>query len=702
MNKWEQRGFSKEDNEAAGRFLAVIALGAAAVMFLAVAPVVIGGFLIGLIWYGAYIEDGEASGERLLWPILTTLLVFVYLVGFFPPIERVFSGVLFTDLWKWTNHNVGLLLNSVNGILPKEFMIRSVGINHVRIYLWSMIPVAFLSFIYLNYKASGRGVFLYRGVFVLLTPFRKLAVHLHWLIVAMIVLGVSIWQWPTLFWLKGIFAFGFCPLVIYSWFKNGAKNKSATQPVKAGPIELGHQKGKTYQKLRLTESQLNHHVHIVGASGYGKSVLLSHLIKNRIHSQSGLMFVDMKADFETIRQVVSTAKLANRLNDLQIFSCGNPEISNSYNIMAKGSANQLKDRLMGAFNWSEEFYKNESQSFLLKLLRGLTALRDKKGVPFDLSTILNCTLDTKGILDVIDKLGDENSEVQLELQGLVGYLSKADNYKALQGLRAQLESLLLSDFGSLLKSDANGIDLFEAIKNKKIVYILLDSRTYGESSRALGKLILQDLKAASAKIDNEIPRDKRVPFTVVVDEFADLATEDFISFLDRARSSNIGVVVAHQEIADLSRISPEFANRLMNSTSTLFSFLQKLPDSSQLVSGIAGTRKTNEVTEQAESGLFGDQKTGMKSIKEVDEFVIHPNIVRSLSVGECVAVQKYPSSKAMVAKIKPEGKEYLGEEEVRQILAKEGQSTAIRPTKTVKKRETSGKAIETSSTYWSR
>jgi hypothetical protein len=35
---------------------------------------------------------------------------------------------------------------------------------------------------------------------------------------------------------------------------------------------------------------------------------------------------------------------------------------------------------------------------------------------------------------------------------------------------------------------------------------------------------------------------------VVIDEFADLATEDFLAFLDRARSAKIGVVMAHQEI----------------------------------------------------------------------------------------------------------------------------------------------------------
>ncbi len=40
----------------------------------------------------------------------------------------------------------------------------------------------------------------------------------------------------------------------------------------------------------------------------------------------------------------------------------------------------------------------------------------------------------------------------------------------------------------------------------------------------------------------------------IIDEFADLADEEFVGFLDRARSSKMGVVVAHQEISDLNRI----------------------------------------------------------------------------------------------------------------------------------------------------
>lgn len=36
-------------------------------------------------------------------------------------------------------------------------------------------------------------------------------------------------------------------------------------------IELGKVSGSVFKKEELTEGQLNHHVHIVGASGFGKT-----------------------------------------------------------------------------------------------------------------------------------------------------------------------------------------------------------------------------------------------------------------------------------------------------------------------------------------------------------------------------------------------------------------------------------------------
>lgn len=681
-------------------------IGVIALLALLVSPILIGGFLIGVIWYGAYMEDGEPNGERLFWPVVVTFAFFIYGLG----IARIFEGVLFTDFHAWTGKQIMAVIAAINEWLPRNHQIRQVMVGQVRLYGWCIFLMAVASLIWLHCKGAGRGVFLYRAARVLFAPMRKMANRWQWLLVMAVCFGTASFLIAMPTWFKVGAWIVLVLMLLYHAMTvgfGGSEQPTRAESRRGEPVLIGSEKGKPNKRILLTDEQLNHHVHIVGASGFGKSVLLSHIIKGRIHSGCGVLFVDLKADFETIRQVVSTTKNAGRENDLRIFSCGNPEISHPYNVVGSGTANQLKDRIMGALNWSEEFYKNEASSFLLKILRGLTFLRGSKGKPFDLGTILTCIADQNQIARIVDELPITELQLREELEGLHRHLAKPENLKALQGLKSQLESLLLSDFGHLLRAHEGAIDLFEAIRQQKIVYLLLDSRTYGESSRALGKLVLQDLKAASARVDNEIPRQDRRPFTVIVDEFADMATEDFVGFLDRARSSKIGVVLAHQEIADLSRVNPEFARRLMNSTSTLFAFLQKLPDSSELIAGVAGTRKTREVTEQAETDwLFGERKTGMKSIKEVDEFVIHPNVIRSLNVGECVMVQKYPSSKSAVVRVKAEVNDYLKNEEVHLMLrAMKDKSRLLERQREPAKRSTQVKGVEPRGTrevsgYW--
>lgn len=155
----------------------------------------------------------------------------------------------------------------------------------------------------------------------------------------------------------------------------------------------------------------------------------------------------------------------------------------------------------------------------------------------------------------------------------------------------------------------------------------------------------------SAKIDGEVPKNQRRPFVCIIDEFADFAQEDFIGFLDRARSSRMSIVLAHQEISDLKRISNEFAARLIGNTSTLYSFLQKVPESAEMISGIAGTKSVWKETVQSEKFFGVDLPTGGKSLREVEEFNIHPNMIKSLRVGKCVCIKKYPQSRAYLVNV---------------------------------------------------
>lgn len=416
-------------------------------------------------------------------------------------------------------------------------------------------------------------------------------------------------------------------------------------------VTLGKVIGSIFRKEELTDGQLNHHVHVVGASGYGKTVFLSHIIKQRIEQGKGLLFIDLKGDIDTIMNFSKFVADSDRINDLEIFSLSDQKLSIPYNLIEEGTPTQLRDKIMLALNWSEEFYKNQSASFLLKILIGLCYLRDRQGFRFHLGTILESTCRAEYVEELSLRVPECEQRAKRALEECFNFLNASDNYKSLQGLRTQIESLVLADFGDMVISDQPGINLYESVSKGKITFIFLDSRRYGETAKTVGRFILQDLKMVSAKIDGEVSKDCRKPFTVVIDEFADLAQEDFIGFLDRARSSKMSVVVAHQELCDLLRISPEFAGRLMGNTSTLYAFLQKRPESAEMIAAIAGTRKAWKETLQSSKMFLFDVPTGNKSLREVEEFCIHPNIIKSLTVGKCVCIKKYPTSRAYLVKI---------------------------------------------------
>lgn len=416
-------------------------------------------------------------------------------------------------------------------------------------------------------------------------------------------------------------------------------------------VTLGPIQNQLFKKEILTEAELNHHVHVVGATGFGKSVFFNKITKELTKQSQGFLYLDLKGDLETKKSFLETARSVGRESSFQFFSISDAKNSNNYNPLANGNATQLRDRIMLSFNWSEEFYKSQSASYLLKILLVLVYLRDHQNQPIDFQKLYLAISDSDFLSEITQQVPESESQLKNFAIECYQFLREKDSFKSLQGLRSQVESLIYSDFGHLLKHQEFGINFFESINQNKTIIIFLDSRSYPESSIVLGRLILQDLKSTSAKIDANIPKSDRIPFNVIIDEFSDFAQEDFIGFLDRARSSKISILVAHQELCDLNRISPEFAGRLMGNMTAMYVFLQKRPESAEILAKTAGTKLVLKKTEATEKFLFFDFPTGKKSLREVEEFNIHPNEIKSLRVGECIAIKKYPYSRAHKVKI---------------------------------------------------
>jgi conjugal transfer pilus assembly protein TraD len=356
----------------------------------------------------------------------------------------------------------------------------------------------------------------------------------------------------------------------------------------------------------------------------------------------GLLMIDLKADYKVKEDFKSVCSMKSRENDLIIIDLSNPDKSYGYNPLLFGNASEIKDKIIGSFEWSEVHYKKISERVLQTVLSGLVWIRDKKNIVPTLEDLYFSISSVNGLNLLAEKIEDER--IKQNIYSQASEYNK-DFLKSLEGLKTDLALLVQSEFGGIFTKNTS-LNVYKAIQERKVVLVNLDGQTYGESAKRFGRLILADLRSASGSIVSSIPESERPRFTVIVDEFADIiSTEDmartFVGFLNRCRGSGIGVVIAHQSLGDFK--DQTVKSQIIDSTETLFSFVQKDPETCEMLAAIVGTKQVYEQTMQTEGSIFGDSETGRGTRKIVHEYIYHPNIFRSLGVGQAVYVAKKPT-----------------------------------------------------------
>lgn len=428
-------------------------------------------------------------------------------------------------------------------------------------------------------------------------------------------------------------------------FHLGEKDPAAVnlvESMRGNDIEIGRLTHPKRMPLRLSWRDINHHIHILGQPGVGKSVLLKNIYAHQIMQGEGLLMLDLKADYKVREDFKSLCKMASREQDFVLIDLSHPESSYGYNPLLLGNATELKDKIIGAIEWSEPYYKKVSERTLLTVLRGLVYLRDQKGMVSNLEDLLVAISTVQGVTLLAEQV--DEASIRADIQNLAAGFSK-DFAKDLESLKTELTLLVKAEFGGIFSCE-NTLDVFSAIMEKKVILVNLDGQTYNESAKKFGRLLLADLRSASGAIVTNIPEQERPRFAVLVDEFSDIvSTEDmaktFVGFLNRCRGSGIGVVIAHQSLGDFK--DPTVKSQIMDSTETMFSFVQKDPETCDILASVVGTKESYEKTKQTKEWIFGDDNTGMGTKKLVHEFIYHPNVFRNLNVGEAIYAAKKPS-----------------------------------------------------------
>lgn len=400
-------------------------------------------------------------------------------------------------------------------------------------------------------------------------------------------------------------------------------------------MQLGHEKN-----AYLTDNNLNYHVQIIGGSGAGKTNLLKVKLEDRMAKDHSIIFFDFKADIELMDWMAGASEHYGRKEDLVVISMSDPKLSYAYNPIKHGAETEISSQIMNSLIWSEPFYKNKAEGALLIILKAFCYQRDMGGKAFHLGDLYQFLNDASYRMDVVSAVSLLNyPEIyRADLKRLCEELTAPSKKENFQSLITQISKILNSSAGEIVVNKIGNDEEFEfkdVMANGKIAYLFMNSLKLKDTASIMGKLMLQDLMKTVGNIYDDRKAVKH-PTTLIIDEFASFATPDFGEFIEKARGAGISIVVAYQSRKSLDHIEQNLALKINENTANKIVFQVQDSEDVEWFCSLLGTKTMKKETYQAEEGIFWDNKTGQKSVREVEEYVIHPNQIKNLKLGQAL------------------------------------------------------------------
>jgi conjugal transfer pilus assembly protein TraD len=462
----------------------------------------------------------------------------------------------------------------------------------------------------------------------------------YWVLVAFVALMVSPAGWV----LPSLIAAAALAIAI-SVAREVVSRRAARAPAPPGAIVLGADQAGS--PMLLSDRQLSAHGLIVGASGAGKSTTLLKILTDQIRRGRPVVAIDMKGSQLFARELAVAAAAAGRR-----FRLWSPDGPGLWNPLQHGNATELKDKLIATERFTEPHYQRAAERYVQTVLQVLAHARPERAPTLDDLVRL---MDPRRLPSMLRGLPRPFAErVQDYLSGLT-----PDQHSAVRGLGTRLAILTESHSGPYLSPGAAprmAIDIREALSGPDVVLFSLNSSKYGKLASQLGTLAIQDLvSAAGHRIeqagDPNGTGSRGLAF-IGIDEFSALGADHVISLLARGREADMSVLVATQELVDLDRAAPGLRDQVIGNTAVKIAHRQDVPSSAQIIAQMVGTEKTWEETRQIGGRLLG-YDTGRGTSRQVEQFIIHPNQIKTLPTGDAVVISKTPRARARAIHVSP-------------------------------------------------
>jgi len=343
---------------------------------------------------------------------------------------------------------------------------------------------------------------------------------------------------------------------------HGATNVAALKSAAAAPppnmprqgllLGINSYRGQELE-VRMTEADRARHLYIIGQTGTGKTYFMRNMIIQDIEDGHGVCFIDPHGDMvEDILGCIPPA----RIKDVIYFNPGEVSRPMGLNMLEYDPRfpeqktfvinelleifNKLFDMKTAGGPMFEQYFRNatalvmddpESGNTLLEINRVFV---DKPFRDYKLSKTRNPLVKTFW-REVAEKAGGEAS-----LQNIVPYISsKFDSFLSNEIMRP------------IVAQEKSAFKLRDVMDERKILLINLSKGRLGELNSSLIGLIMVGKILMAAFSRGDMAESERKPFYLYADEFQNVSTNSIETILSEARKYRLGLIIAHQFIAQL-------------------------------------------------------------------------------------------------------------------------------------------------------
>ena len=295
-----------------------------------------------------------------------------------------------------------------------------------------------------------------------------------------------------------------------------------------------------------------------------------------------------------------------------------------------GDPSHIANKLIGAFSFGPEaeIYKNVAMEVVPVIARAIQARGDKVTI-----SAIYSALGKSGLVQLARTQQGALRERLLELDDGAG-VGKA----GYSGLQRRLGALMEGRFGPLFEKQP-ALDWKRVSQAPSVTYVALSATAAGEDVELFGRVIAQDLKQLC---DDRLRTPPAIPLLVIFDEFAALReAEQIVDLLLQARQARMPVVIATQYLPQ----EPAIRLPALQSGVVIAHRLNHA-DAEQIANEL-GTQSRPFTTAQV------DFETGLSekgTVRPVEEYQIHPNVLRTLPIGTAVVYSR-PTERRNIVRI---------------------------------------------------